>query len=192
MRIFLFVILYLVVVVSFVSCKKKEATTSTTNATSVTGTTGSSTTGSSTNTTTANQGYTHMKIDYFDVTSVGKGPYLGLYWDTSNSNDGPDLYFQLKDVNGNILVDGSNQVYNDYGITTYPPRSAPRFMFTPPYLISNLNDQVGFYIYDQDPGPDDVVVAQIFSFKDYAANHYVTIDRDFGGASGTFRVEWSN
>ena len=125
--------------------------------------------------------YTNFKITSLKVTAMPLVDGSGASWDVS---DGADVYFQITDINNNLLFDGSGSVFND--VTAMPLT----WNFTSAYNITNLSVTRFFRLYDEDLGTDDSIGLVAINFGDYKSTYPTSITSTYNGVSITVSGSW--
>ncbi len=114
--------------------------------------------------------YNNFKITSIKITSI---PFLNAYnssWDLTN---GPDVYFNIADVNSNILLNGSSNHFSDISASTLPLN----WNLVAPFRIINLSNTYYITVYDYDsPDPDELMEYADFKMSDYSGSYPTTIN----------------
>jgi hypothetical protein len=128
--------------------------------------------------------YTNFKITSVKITAM---PFLN---DNSTSWDlmgGPDVLFNMEDVNSNVLMNGSSARLTDVSTSDLPLN----WNFTTAYEITNLAVTHYVTVYDYDtPDADDLIGYVGFKIEDYKSGYPTTISNSKDGVSVTIIGSW--
>ena len=113
----------------------------------------------------------------------------GSGWDPFN---GPDVYFDIVDVNGTILSSYSSSLYSDITQSSMPLT----WNLTSPFQVNDLSQARYIIIWDYDTlDPDDYIGQAGFLFSAYTTinDHYPTTKTvSYNGVKVTLGLSWSN
>ncbi len=129
-----------------------------------------------------------LKITSVSVTSIPFKDANGNYWDAEN---GPDVFFEIKDRDGNRLYSGASDIQRD----VFPGDLPVVFRFSTTYRISDLGQRINFLVYDQDdfPANKDFIGLIAFQFNDYldGSDAYPTqVEKTVGELTIRLNLEW--
>jgi hypothetical protein len=120
-------------------------------------------------TTLATPNYNNFKITSIKITAI---PLLNAYnssWDLSN---GPDVYFNISDINSSILLNGSSNRITDISATSLPLN----WNLVAPFRIIILSNTYYISVYDYDsPNPDQLIGFVEFKMSNYSGSYPTTI-----------------
>lgn len=128
--------------------------------------------------------YTNFKITSVKITAM---PFLN---ENNNSWDlaaGPDVFFNMEDVNNTVLMNGSNSKISDISASSLPLI----WNLTSAYQITNIAVTHFVTVYDYDtPDPDDLIGYVGFKMEDHKSGYPTTISATNGELSVTIVGSW--
>jgi hypothetical protein len=128
--------------------------------------------------------YTNFKITSVKITAM---PFLNgnnVSWDLA---DGPDVFFNMEDVNSNVLFNGSTSRYNNISQSSLPLN----WNFGTAYAITNLGVTHFVTLYDYDTrDPNDLIGFVGFKMEDHKSGYPSTVTKSSGGISVTITGSW--
>ena len=115
--------------------------------------------------------YTNFKILSINITSMSFLDANSAGWDPF---DGPDVYFNMEDVNSNVLYGGSGSRFKDV-LTGELPLT---WNFVNAYEISNLGVTHFVTVYDYDTlDPNDLIGYIGFTMNDHKSGYPKSISK---------------
>ncbi len=128
--------------------------------------------------------YTNFKITSVKITAM---PFLdgnNTSWDYTG---GPDVFFNMEDVNNTILLSGSSSRFSDVSPSDLPLT----WNLVSAYQITNISVTHYVTVYDYDtPDPDDLIGNVGFKIEDYKNGYPTTISGTNGQLSVTITGNW--
>lgn len=153
-----------VIALAFSSCKKKETKTL--------------------EPTPTTPNYTNFKITSVKITAMPFVNTSGSSWDIS---DGADVFFNMEDVNSNIIFNGSGSSISDV-VSGDLPLS---WVFSSAYQITNTSVSHYVTVYDYDSlDPNDLIGYVGFKMDDHKSGYPTTISKTNGSLSVTIIGSW--
>jgi hypothetical protein len=123
----------------------------------------------------------------FKITKVTVNIYPDL---DPNNNDWdiggyPDVYFNMEDVNNNVLYDGSSNTYSD---VVAPPIF---WNLISAYNITNTSVTQYVTVYDKDAIATDELMGYVgFRMDDYKTGYQTSITKSYNGLTVTINGVW--
>jgi hypothetical protein len=128
--------------------------------------------------------YTNFKILTVKITAM---PFLDASTTSWDPVDGPDVFFNMEDVNNNVLYAGSSSRFNDIATTSLPLA----WSFVSAYQITNLGVTHYVTVYDYDTfDPNDLIGYVGFRMEDHKSGYPTTITKSNGALTVTITGEW--
>jgi len=128
--------------------------------------------------------YTNFKITSIKINSIPMVDGSGASWDISN---GADLFFNIEDVNSNVLFNGSGSVSNDVTTSQFPIS----WNFTSSYNITNTSIAQYITVYDYDTAdPNDLIGYIGFIMDNHKSGYPTSITKTSGSLSITIVGSW--
>lgn len=128
--------------------------------------------------------YTNFKILSVKITAM---PFLDGSSTSWDPLDGPDVFFNMEDVNSNVLYNGSSSRVNDISTTSLPIT----WSFVSAYQITNLGITHFVTVYDYDTlDPNDLIGYIGFKMEDHKSGYPKSISKTSGNLSITITGEW--
>lgn len=126
--------------------------------------------------------YTNFKITSIKITAMSFVDGSSSSWDFS---DGPDVFFNMEDVNSNVLFDNSGSQYSD--VSSLPLS----WSFSSAYQITNTGITHYVTVYDYDSlDPNDLIGYVGFKMDDHKSGYPTTISKSNGSLSVTITGSW--
>lgn len=108
----------------------------------------------------------------------------GQDWDYLS---GPDVFYNIEDAAGRVLLSGSNGRVDDISDTDLPLS----WDLQTEYAITDLEAVNSITVYDYDPlDPNDKIGEVGFKLKDYSYTYPKSITKTSGGVSITMTGQW--
>lgn len=128
--------------------------------------------------------YSNFKITSVKITAMPFVNSNSTSWDLAN---GPDVYFNMEDVNNNILMDGSSSYSSNISSSNLPLN----WNLISAYQITNISITHYVTVYDYDsPDPDDLIGYAGFKMEDHKSGYPTTITATNGELSITILGSW--
>lgn len=128
--------------------------------------------------------YTNFKITSVKITAM---PFLdgnSTSWDYTG---GPDVFFNMEDVNNNVLLNGSSSRFSDISPSDLPLT----WNLVSAYQITNISVTHYVTVYDFDtPDPNDLIGYVGFNMEDHKNGYPATISGTNGQLSVTITGNW--
>ena len=129
--------------------------------------------------TPAAQNYTNFKITSVKITAMSFVDGSSTSWDPL---DGPDVFFNMEDVNSNVLFNGSGSPFNNISTTSIPLT----WNFSSAYQITNTSVTHYVTVYDYDSlDPNDLIGYVGFKMDNHKSGYPTTISQTNGSLSIT-------
>lgn len=128
--------------------------------------------------------YTNFKITKVQINSIPNFDSNGFEWDVAGY---PDVYFNMEDVNSNILFNGSSSRITDVSSSDFPIY----WNFTSAYSITNTSVTQYVTVYDYDLGTTDETIGYVgFKMDDHKSGYPTTITKSNGSLNVTITGTW--
>lgn len=130
--------------------------------------------------------YNNFKVTSIQVNKIPMVDESGSSWDTF---DGPDLKFNIEDLNSKVLYDGTSSRFEDLVLSSFPIK----WSFTSPYQITNFDLNYFITLYDYDyPDDDDNIGYVGINFNQYKTDYPTTITKSSldGSINLTIKGNW--
>lgn len=120
-----------------------------------------------------------VRITSYPPTTPG-----GSAWDVTDALNLPDIYFKLKDSNGNVALDARGNKINNVRASDLPIS----WSITPNVGLFNANQSLTVEVWDADDlDPDDLMGTATFPFSGYPS--FPTMLRNTSSAPSNLQVE---
>lgn len=128
--------------------------------------------------------YTNFKILSIKITEM---PFLDANSAGWDPLDGPDVYFNMEDVNSNVLFNGSSSRFKDVLVSELPFS----WSFVDAYQITNLTVTHFVTVYDFDTlDPNDEIGYVGFTLSEHKDGYPKSISKSRNGVNITITGEW--
>ena len=128
--------------------------------------------------------YTNFKILTVKIAAMPFVDASSTSWDIL---DGPDVFFNMEDVNNNVIYNGSSSRVNDILTTSIPIT----WSFVSAYQITNIGIAHYVTVYDYDTiDPNDLIGYVGFKMEDHKSGYPKTITKSNGALTITITGEW--
>jgi hypothetical protein len=128
--------------------------------------------------------YTNFKITSVKITAM---PFLNANNNSWDFAGGPDVFFNMEDVNSVVLLNGSGSRFTDISSSDLPLT----WNLVSAYQITNIGVTHYVTVYDYDsPDPDDLIGYVGFKMEDHKSGYPTTMSGSNAGISVTIIGSW--